>query len=100
MSSIDSKRDTDRCVPGDVIPTILSWAHESIHELLADREGPLNGRYLVVDCYSRNGKDWLVLQSVEGEWCLEVEDSDQALAHVVVRALPPERARDYARTQP
>ena len=89
-------RPEDYAVPDDVIDTIKSWGHESIEELLDDREGPLKGRYLVVDRYARDGKDWLLLQHVEGEWCIEVEDSNRPLREVAIRACPPERAWDVA----
>lgn len=85
-------KPADYTVSPDVIKTIKSWSHMNIHELLEDREGPLNGRYAIVDRYTRDGKKWLILQHGQGEWCVEVEDSDRAIAHTLIRPLPPERA--------
>lgn len=83
-------------VSSKVIPTIQSWGDRSVYELLEDREGPLSGRWYVIDHTEHDGKKWLVLQHILREWCLEVEDSGLPISDIIIRPVPPERAWDYA----
>lgn len=90
-------RAEDYTVPAEALSLLARWkaANEDFDELVAMHDGPFSNEE-EFERVQAGGKTWVVMRNRLHDWCLEVEYTRAGLGEV--RALPPERAFQIARS--